>query len=90
MKPLARWSQIRKAIRLYDSLARGETHLLVEYFPFVKAAFTPRVITPPPEPRKPLPPPRITLQTRSEEDELRDALDIGFDQLKFTPEDENE
>ena len=35
------------------------------------------------QPKQPLPPPRITYRVRSEEDDLRDALDIGFSQLKF-------
>lgn len=80
MKLLERFKQLRKALRLYDSLTRGETKLLAEYFPFVKVAFLPKV-TPPI--RKPLEPPKITYQARSEEDDLRDALDIGFGRLQF-------
>lgn len=80
MNPLARFKQLRTALRLYDSLTRGETKLLAEYFPFVKVAFLPKVAPPI---RKPLEPPKITYQARSEEDDLRDALDIGFGRLKF-------
>jgi hypothetical protein len=94
MNPLARLKQIRKAIRLYDALVQGDTTLLTEDFPFVKTAFTPIIVEPPPPPptlpRKPLPPPKVTYQARSEEDELRDALDIGFDQLKFDPEEDED
>ncbi len=82
MNPLSRLKQIRKALRLYDALARGDTTVLQEYFPFVKAAFTPKVA---PVMRKPLEAPRITFRTRSDEDDLRDALDIGFGELKFDP-----
>ena len=39
----------------------------------------------PQKPRKPLPPPKVTQRARSEQDDLRDALDIGFGQLKFEP-----
>ena len=37
------------------------------------------------EVKKPLPPPKVTYRARSEEDDLRDALDIGFSHLKFDP-----
>ena len=91
MNPLASLRRIRLALRLYDQLARGETDLLVEQFPFVKSAFTVRVVIPaPPEPKKPLPPPQVTYTAHTEDDELRDALDIGFSQLKFDPLDNNE
>lgn len=82
MNPIARFKQLRKALRLYDSLTRGESKLLAEYFPFVKVAFLPKAAPPI---RKPLEPPKITYQARSEEDDLRDALDIGFGRLKFDP-----
>ncbi len=84
MNPLARLKQMRKAHRLYNSLVQGDTRLLVELFPFVKLAFTPKVIELPlREPKKPLPPPKVSYSARSEEDDLRDALDIGFGDLKF-------
>ena len=85
MNPLARLRQMRKAARLYDSLVKGETALLVEHFPFVEGAFTPKPAVPLREPKKPLPPPKVTYRSHSEEDDLRDALDIGFNQLKFEP-----
>ena len=44
----------------------------------------------PPKPKKPLPAPKITQRARSEEDDLRDALDIGFNALKFEPIEEEE
>lgn len=84
MNPLARIKRFRQAIRLYDALSRGDTTLLVEQFPFVKKAFTPKII-PPREPKKPLPPPKIIQQAGSDEEDLRDALDIGFSRLKFDP-----
>ncbi|MEO8395894.1 MAG: hypothetical protein ABI700_23060 [Chloroflexota bacterium] len=88
---------MRKASRLYDSLVKGETGLLVEHFPFIEGVFTVtrtievRVPAPVPEKRKlSLPPPKVTYRARSEEDDLRDALDIGFSQLTFEPlEDED-
>lgn len=93
MNPLSRLKQMRKAHRLYDELVRGETTLLVESFPFVREAFTQTVIVtelappapepPPPPPKKPPAPPKISYHARSEEDDLRDALDIGFGELKF-------
>lgn len=82
MNPLARLKQLRRALRLYDALARGDTALLLNYFPFVKAVFTPKVAPPL---RKPLEPPKITYRARSDEEDLRDALDIGFGELKFDP-----
>lgn len=91
MNPLARLRQMRKAARLYDSLVKGETRLLVEHFPFVEAAFTitktVEVAVPvaPEKKRKLLAAPKVTYRARSEEDDLRDALDIGFSQLKFEP-----
>jgi hypothetical protein len=86
MNPLARLRQMHKATRLYDSLVKGETALLVEHFPFVEGAFTPKPAPPPlREAKKPLPPPKVTYRAHSEEDDLRDALDIGFNQLKFEP-----
>ncbi|MEP7291004.1 MAG: hypothetical protein ABI835_04435 [Chloroflexota bacterium] len=87
MNPLARLKQLRKALRLYDALARGDTALLLDYFPFVKAVFTPKILPPKiPQPlRKPLEPPKITYRARSDEEDLRDALDIGFGELKFDP-----
>jgi hypothetical protein len=92
MNPLARLRQMRKASRLYESLIKGETTLLVEHFPFVEGAFTViktvEVLVPAPVPEKrklSLPPPKITYRARSEEDDLRDALDIGFGELKFEP-----
>ena len=95
MNPLAALKQIRKAMRLYDALVQGDTTLLVEYFPFVQTVFMPKIVdpplpAPPTLPKKPLPPPKITYQAVSEEDELRDALDIGFDQLKFDPLEDEE
>ena len=90
MNPLATLKRLRKALRLYNDLLRGETTLLVEYFPFVKAAFTPKIVAPPPVTRKPLPPPKISYEPRSEEEELRDALDVGFDTLKFDSVEDNE
>jgi hypothetical protein len=53
-------------------------------------AFTPKIVAPPtppppeppPSPKKPIPP-KISYRARSEEDDLRDALDIGFGTLKF-------
>ncbi len=86
MNPLARLRRFRKAMRLYDALAKGDTALLVETFPFVKLAFTPKVAPAPP--RVPLAPPKISYRARSEEDDLRDALDIGFGDLKFDAENE--
>ena len=96
MNPLSRLKQMRKAHRLYDELIRGETTLLVESFPFVREAFTQTVIVtepappvpepPPPPPKKPPAPPKIRYHARSEEDDLRDALDIGFGELKFDGE----
>lgn len=86
MNPFARLTQIRKALRLYDALVRGDTVLLNEYFPFVKAVFTPKVAPPL---RKPLEPPKITYRTRSNEEDLHDALDIGFAELKFDQLDED-
>lgn len=80
MNPLARLQHIRKAVRLYDALLHGDTKLLNDYFPFVKAAFTPKV---PPPLRKPLEPPKITYQARTAQEDLHDALDIGFADLKF-------
>lgn len=95
MNPLSRLKQMRKAHRLYDELIRGETTLLVESFPFVREAFTQTVIVtepalpapepPPPPPKKPPAPPKISYHARSEEDDLRDALDIGFGELRFDP-----
>ena len=96
MNPLARLRQMQKATQLYESLVKGETALLVEQFPFIEAAFTVtvtktveipvEVFVPAPEKtRKPLAPPKVTYRARSEEDDLRDALDIGFNQLKFEP-----
>jgi len=96
MNPLARLRQMRKAARLYDSLVKGETGLLIEHFPFVESAFTVTVtktveipvevlVPVKQKPRKPLPAPKVTYRARSEEDDLRDALDIGFSQLKFEP-----
>ncbi len=82
MNPLARLKQLRAALRLYDALTQGDTRLLLEYFPFVKAALTPK---PPPLPRKPPELPKITYRERSDENDLRDALDIGFGSLKFDP-----
>jgi hypothetical protein len=38
---------------------------------------------PEPPPKKPIPPPKISFRARSEEDDLRDALDIGFGTLTF-------
>ena len=84
MNLLARLKRIRQATRLYDALSRGDTTLLVELFPFVKKAFTPKII-PPREPKKPLPPPKVVQREASEEEDLRDALDIGFSRLKFDP-----
>jgi hypothetical protein len=78
----ARLRTIGKALRLYEALSKGDTALLVELFPFVKTAFTPRVTPVAPVP-KPLAPPKVTLRARSEEDDLRDALDIGFGAMKF-------
>lgn len=86
MNPFARLTQIRKAMRLYDALLRGDTALLNEYFPFVKAVFTPKVSPPL---RKPLEPPKITYRARSDEEDLHDALDIGFGELKFDQLDED-
>lgn len=99
MNPLARLRKLRQAQRLYNQLVQGETTLLVEYFPFVEMVFTPKIVAPapqpPPEPemppalpespatKKPVSPPRISFRSRSEEDDLRDALDIGFGTLKF-------
>ena len=92
MNPLERLRRLRKAQKLYNQLVKGETTLLVEFFPFVKMAFTIKVVElpllppepPPPQPlRKPLPKPQVTHRARSEEDDLRDALDIGFGALKF-------
>jgi len=96
MNPLARLRQMRKAARLYESLVKGETSLLIEHFPFVEGAFTVivtktvevpvEVFVPVPEKKRlPLPAPKVTYRARSEEDDLRDALDIGFGQLKFEP-----
>ena len=34
--------------------------------------------------------PKITYRERSDEDDLRDALDIGFGQFKFDPLEEDE
>ncbi len=95
MNPLARLRQMRKASRLYESLVKGETSLLVDHFPFVELAFTVTKTVEVPAPplrevKKPLPPPKVTYRARSEEDDLRDALDIGFSHLKFEPlEDED-
>jgi hypothetical protein len=91
MNPLESLKRLRKARRLYNQLVRGETALLDEYFPFVKLAFTPKVIEapqPPPAPPTPQaqPPkakPRVSYRSRSEEDDLRDALDVGFSKLTF-------
>ena len=80
MNPLARLKDFRRALRLYDALTLGDTKLLIDYFPFVKAVFTPKIPL-----RKPLEAPKITYRERSDEDDLRDALDIGFGQLKFDP-----
>jgi hypothetical protein len=89
MNPLARLRQMRKAARLYDSLVKGETSLLIEHFPFIEGAFSKTIeISAPVVPekkRKVLPPPKVSYRARSEEDDLRDALDIGFSQLKFEP-----
>jgi hypothetical protein len=96
MNPLASLRKLRKAQRLYNELIRGDTDLLVEDFPFVKLAFTPQAPAAPPPPevlppappkplRKPAPPPKISFRARSEEDDLRDALDIGFGTLTFDP-----
>ena len=92
MNPLAQLRRIQAALRLYDALAQGDTKLLLEEFPFVKAKLTPPApkVVPPREPKKPLPPPQITYVERSETDDLRDALDIGFGQLKFDPEQDSE
>src|SRR5690349_16605854 len=103
MNPLARLRQMRKASELYESLVKGETDLLIEHFPFVQTSFTVTVtktveipveviveVPAPEKPRKPLPPPKVTQRARSEEDDLRDALDIGFSQLKFEPLEDKE
>lgn len=84
----AKLRNFRKALDLYEALSRGETALLVELFPFVKTSFTPKITPAAPiiaPPRKPLAPPKITYRARSEADDLRDALDIGFNNLKFDP-----
>jgi hypothetical protein len=92
MKPLERLRRLRKAQRLYNQLATGETALLDELFPFVRLAFTPKVVElPQPQPQpsqtppQPLrkPPPKVSYRSRSEEDDLRDALSIGFSALTF-------
>lgn len=91
MNPLESLKRLRKARRLYNQLVRGETTLLDEYFPFVKLAFTPKVIEAPQPPPAPSPPqvpppkakPKVSYRSRSEEDDLRDALDIGFSKLTF-------
>jgi hypothetical protein len=90
MNPFARLTHIRKAVRLYDALLHGDTALLNEYFPFVKVAFTPKIVPHVAPPlRKPLEPPKITYRTRSDEEDLHDALDIGFGELKFDQLDED-
>ncbi len=90
MNPFARLKQIRKALRLYDALVRGDTAVLDEYFPFVKVVFTPKVVPHVAPPlRKPLQPPKITYRMRSDEQDLQDALDIGFAELKFDQLDED-
>jgi hypothetical protein len=92
MNPLESLKRLRKAQRLYNQLVRGETTLLDEYFPFVKLAFIPKVIEAPPQPPPAHPPPqapppkakpKVSYRSRSEEDDLRDALDIGFSSLTF-------
>ena len=108
MNPLARLRQMSKAARLYDSLIKGETDLLIEHFPFIQSAFSVIVtktveipvevrievpveviieVPAPPlrEVKKPLPPPKVTYRAHSEEEDLRDALDIGFSHLTFEP-----
>ncbi len=93
MNPLAQLRRLQAALRLYDALAQGDTKLLIEEFPFVKAKLAPKPapqIIPPREPKKPLPPPQISFTAHSEADDLRDALDIGFGQLKFDPESDPE
>ncbi len=92
MNLLARLRQMRQAARLYESLVNGETTLLVEHFPFVEEAFTTTktievvVHTSMPEKRKlSLQRPKVTYQAHSDEEDLRDALDIGFDHLTFEP-----
>jgi hypothetical protein len=89
MNPLARLRQMRKAAQLYDSLMKGETAFLIEHFPFIEAAFTPKPAAPPPpspvKKRKLTSTPKVTFRASSEEDDLRDALDIGFNQLNFDP-----
>ena len=84
----ARLRTFRKALRLYEALMKGDTALLVEYFPFVRNALAPKIV--PVVARKPLAPPKVTLRARSEEEELRDALDIGFSSLKFEPLEKDE
>jgi hypothetical protein len=97
MNPLESLKRLRKAQRLYNQLVRGETTLLDEYFPFVKLAFTPKVIESPLQPppqllaqpaaspaqAQPKPKPIVSYRSRSEDDDLRDALDIGFSKLTF-------
>ncbi len=78
---LAKLRYFRKALRLYEALLKGDTALLIEYFPFVKAALAPPVAPL----RKVAAPPKITHRARTEEEELREALDIGFNALKFEP-----
>ncbi len=89
MNPLAQLRRLQAALRLYDALSRGDTKLLIEQFPFVKVKLAPKIV-PPREPKKPLPPPQITYAEHSDADDLRDALDIGFGQLKFDPEPDGE
>ncbi len=83
----AKLRNFRKALDLYEALTKGDTTLLIELFPFVRTTFTPKLtpIAPVVPLRKPLEPPKITYRARSEEDDLRDALDIGFSSLKFDP-----
>lgn len=85
----ARLRYLGKALRLYEALTKGDTALLVELFPFVKTAFAPKIAPVAPV-RKPLAPPKITPRARSEEDDLRDALDIGFGALKFEKKEPDE
>ncbi len=85
MNPLAQLQRIRAALRLYNALAQGDTTLLIEEFPLVKAKLAPKLIVPR-ERRQPLPPPQISYRAPSDAEDLRDALDIGFGQLKFDAE----
>ena len=79
---------MHKAEQLYESLVKGETTLLVEHFPFIETAFTRMIEVPvpaamPEKKRKLLQPPKVTHRASSDEDDLRDALDIGFSHLRF-------